>query len=327
MCTESVDFLRIIDEIECIDRLDHLLMAAVFGSVLLPHRQRNGIHAQAGIDIRRVGLDVVDLQAEGAHGGDKALQILAVFQLKVYLKVVGTVFEVDFKRREQRQAAHQRRIAHDGDRIQPRADGQADHAAGPERHRGRQPLDLALGAVQDGVAADGGGADDRRRRQQGGGNAKLLHQIFVDQHGAGARQAHQDEGAQTGGMPLAGAFAADDGGERQAQRQPQQHGAKPQLNAPLPQKPQGDPICFHMSLPPHKEISPLHLGLGQVLLRGLGEGCLILAHGHGGLMLRQLLLNFLNPLNEQLYVALALAGLRDLLHGGHILQPGGIGFG
>ena len=89
LCAESVDFLRIIDEIERIDRLDHLLMAAVFGSVLLPHRQRNGIHAQSGIDIRRVGLDVVDLQAEGAHGGDKALQILAVFQLKVHLKVVN----------------------------------------------------------------------------------------------------------------------------------------------------------------------------------------------------------------------------------------------
>ena len=222
-------------------------MAAVFGSVLLPHRQRNGIHAQAGIDIRRVGLDVVDLQAEGAHGGDKALQILAVFQLKVYLKVVGTVFEVDFKRREQRQTAHQRRIADDGDRIQPRADGQADHAAGPERHRGRQPLDLVFGAVKNRVAADDGDGDHRR-----GGNQRPARALdaLIQQHGHGRGQRNEDKRPLSRRVALACALAADHGGKDDGNRHPQQDGIQVEFGCPAPQQRCNRVVHVHGWMPP-----------------------------------------------------------------------------
>ena len=50
-----------------------------------------------------------------------------------------------------------------------RADGQADDAAGPERDGGCQTLNLVLGTVKDGVAADDGdGAGDDPQRGDGG---------------------------------------------------------------------------------------------------------------------------------------------------------------
>ena len=174
----SVDLLGVVDEVERVDCVDHLAMAAVFGSVLLTDGQRNGENAQTGVDVGRVGFDVVDFQPEGTHGGDETLEVLAVFQLQVNLKVIRAVLQVDFKRREQCQTAHQRGIADDGHGIQSRADGQTDDAAGPERDGGRQTLNLVLGAVKDGVAADDGDGDDRRSGNDlrvGRGEALIQH--------------------------------------------------------------------------------------------------------------------------------------------------------
>ena len=56
------------------------------------------------------------------------------------------------------------------------------------------------------------------------------------------------------------------------------------------------------------------------------DGGKLLLLGHGGFVLRQLLLNLLNPLNQQLHIGFWLAGFGDFLHGNHFLQPVGIGF-
>lgn len=61
----SVDLLGVVDEVERVDCVDHLAMAAVFGSVLLTDGQRNGENAQTGVDVGRIGFDVVDFSARG----------------------------------------------------------------------------------------------------------------------------------------------------------------------------------------------------------------------------------------------------------------------
>ena len=65
--------------------------------------------------------------------------------------------------------------------------------------------------------------------------------------------------------------------------------------------------------------------MGEVFFRCFRKGGLLLAHGQ--LMLRQGLLNFPDPLDEQLGIRLLLPRCRNLLHLGQIFQFGRIGFG
>ena len=70
---------------------------------------------------------------------------------------------------------------------------------------------------------------------------------------------------------------------------------------------------------------PLELAVGEVFFRRFCKGGLLLAHGQ--LMLRQCLLNFPDPLDEQLDIRLFLPRFRNLLHLRQILQFCRIGFG
>ena len=70
---------------------------------------------------------------------------------------------------------------------------------------------------------------------------------------------------------------------------------------------------------------PLELAVGEVFFRRFRKGGLLLAHGQ--LMLRQSLLNFPDPLDEQLNICLFLPCFRNLLHLGQIFQLGRLGFG
>ena len=201
-------------------------MAAVFRPVLLAHGQRNGIHAQAGVDIRRVGLNIVDFQSKRSHRGDEALQIFSVFQFQMHFKVIGTVFEVDFKRRKQRQTAYQRRVADNGYRIQPRADGQPDNAARPECNGGRQALNLVFRAVQNRIAADNGDSNHRR-----GGNQRHAHarKALIQHHRHGRRQRNENKRPLARRMALAGALTADNRRKNDGYGHPKQNGIQVQL--------------------------------------------------------------------------------------------------
>ena len=70
---------------------------------------------------------------------------------------------------------------------------------------------------------------------------------------------------------------------------------------------------------------PLELAVGEVFFRRFRKGGLLLAHVQ--LMLRQSLLNFPDPLDEQLDIRLFLPRFRNLLHLSQILQFCRIGFG
>ena len=107
----------------------------------------DGEHAEAGIQVRGIRLDIVDADAEGADGRDEARQIELVFQLQMHLKMVRAVLQMCFERRKARHTAQQREKQHQRQRIQSRAERQPHDAAAPEADGGRQALDLVLGGI------------------------------------------------------------------------------------------------------------------------------------------------------------------------------------
>ena len=198
----------------------------------------DGEHAEAGIQVRGIRLDIVNADAEGADGRDETRQIELVFQLQMHLKMVRAVLQMCFERRKARHTAQQREKQHQRQRIQSRAERQPHDAAAPEADGGRQALDLVLGAEEDGIGADRRDADDGSRRQNRDRDRQKLHEILIDEHRGCAREAHENERAKTGRVPLARTFAADDGGQRHAERQPEKNRAGRQLRAPQPRMPQ-----------------------------------------------------------------------------------------
>lgn len=133
--------------------------------------------------------------APPAHG-DEVAQIAAVFELQMDLKMIGAVFQILLKRRKARENAQEKEKHDPRDRVQPRADRKAENAARPKARGGREALDLAAGAEENGIAAHERRGDDGRRRENGQPRTEVAHQVYVEQHGYRGGEGYKHKRAQ-----------------------------------------------------------------------------------------------------------------------------------
>ncbi len=165
------------------ERFDDLAVGLILFQLGAAYGERHGEYAQPRTGIRLIRLNIVDAKAQPPAHGDEVAQIAAVFELQMDLKMIGAVFQILLKRRKARENAQEKEKHDPRDRVQPRADRKAENAARPKARGGREALDLAARAEENGVAAHERCGDDGRRRENGKPRAEVAHQVYVEQHG------------------------------------------------------------------------------------------------------------------------------------------------
>ena len=151
-----------INVIERAQSLDDLRVGLVFFELLATDGDRDGVDTEPRIVVCRVCLDVVDLHAKLADGGNEVLKIRDAFELKVHLEVIGAVFEIALEVGEEGKAANQCKKNDKRYGVKSCTDAKTENAAGPKTYGGGQSLDLTTGAVKDGIDGDDRKTDDRR---------------------------------------------------------------------------------------------------------------------------------------------------------------------
>ena len=109
-------------------------MLFVLLQFLTGHSKGNREDADAGIQVGRVGFNIVDTDAQGPDGGDEIRQIAFVFQFQMDFKVVGAVLQVLFQYRKTGHAGQHGEKQPHCHRIDPRAKSHADDGATPEAY-------------------------------------------------------------------------------------------------------------------------------------------------------------------------------------------------
>jgi hypothetical protein len=99
------------------------------------------------------------------------------------LKVIGSVFQIDFNPWQNGKAAQHEDEAHERYGVKTGAKCQTDDAGSEQRHRCGQSLDLTLGSEQDGVGAYDGNRNDHGRGENRKLDISVLTQIDIQEHG------------------------------------------------------------------------------------------------------------------------------------------------
>ena len=142
----SLHFLDVVNVIQRFQSFNDLFMSFVFFQFCTADGDRHRVHAEPGIHIGGIGLDVVDCQTKTADRSYKILQIGAVHQLQMHLKMIGSILKISFKGREQGQTAQKGNERDYRYRVVSGAGRQTNDAAGPQANGGGQALDLVTGA-------------------------------------------------------------------------------------------------------------------------------------------------------------------------------------
>ena len=87
-------------------------MFFILFQLLIAYGKRNRVNAEAGIEVSRIQLDVVNAHAEFSDSGGEIIEVGFIFEFQMDLEVIGFVFEVLFYSREERETAEQSDIGY-----------------------------------------------------------------------------------------------------------------------------------------------------------------------------------------------------------------------
>ena len=202
-------FLNVIDVVQGAQGLNDLAVRFVFLQLFAADGDRNGIYAQSRMLISRIHFNVVDLHSKLANGGNKVLQIGNVFQLQMYFKVVGAIFEVTFHTRKNRKRANEYKVRSDGNGVKACTDAQAKQGTCPKGNRGCQALDLATRAIKNRVNGDDGNRNDACRRNEVKSAFGTAQKEEVKQHCKCCGKGYDHKGTQSCRVTLGGTLKAE----------------------------------------------------------------------------------------------------------------------